>query len=65
MWVASRGAGTVTAVDPGGQIVANLEAGPQPNHLMADGHGAILVINRGTDPAAPQTDRITRLRAAQ
>lgn len=64
-WVASRGAGTVTAVDPEGRIVANLEGGPQPNHLMTDGRGGIFVVNRGTDPADPRTDRITRLRATE
>ncbi len=64
-WVASRGSGTVTAVDPEGQIVANLEVGPQPNHLMTDGQGGIFVVNRGADHADPDTDRITRLRAAE
>lgn len=64
-WVASRGAGTVTAVDAEGQIVANLASGPQPNHVMTDGHGGVFVVNRGADPAAPDTDRITRLRAAE
>lgn len=64
-WVASRGAGTVTAVDPQGQVVANLESGPEPNHVMADGQGGIFVVNKGTGPADPHTDRITRIRTTE
>ena len=64
-WVASRGSGTVTAVDPEGRIVANLEGGPQPNHVITDGRGGIFVVNKGTDTDDPRTDRITRFRAME
>lgn len=60
-YVANRGAGTVTVVNPQGEIVANLEAGTFPNHVRADGKGHVFVINkaRGQDDATG--DRITRL----
>ncbi|WP_198478075.1 YncE family protein [Aquamicrobium zhengzhouense] len=59
-YVANRGAGTVTVLDVDGNIVANLENAPQPNHLHEDGKGNVFVVNkgRGEDEAS---DRIVRL----
>lgn len=59
-YVANRGAGTVTVLDTDGNIVANLENGPMPNHLHEDGKGNVFVVNkgRGEDEAS---DRIVRL----
>lgn len=60
-YVVNRGSGTVTVVNPQGQIVANIEAGTFPNHVLANGKGQVFVINkaRGQDDASG--DRITRL----
>lgn len=59
-YVANRAAGTVTVLDIDGNIVANLENGPMPNHLHEDGKGSVFVVNkgRGEDEAS---DRIARL----
>lgn len=64
-WAVSRGSGTVTAVDATGQIVANLNIGPQPNHVISDHRGSIFVVNKGYDAEAPDSDSITRFRAAE
>lgn len=62
-YVSSRGANTITAVDAEGQVVANLDGGPQPNHLATDGAGALFAVNKGSeeDPAA---DALRLLRRA-
>lgn len=60
-WVANRGAGTATAVDPDGAIQANLKIGPQPNHVIFDGTGDVYVVNKGRDPADPAADGIVRI----
>lgn len=64
-YVSSRGAGTITVVDPDGEIIANLENAPFSNHVMADGKGAIYAVNKSRDPKDPQGDRITRITLAQ
>lgn len=60
-YVSNRGAGTLTAVDPDGRIVANLDNGAMPNFATADGKGTIYAVNkgRGEDESA---DRLTRIR---
>jgi len=60
-YVSNRGAGTVTVLDIDGKIVANLPGGSFTNHAVADGKGAVYVVNkaRGTNDA--EGDRITRI----
>lgn len=62
-WVSNRAAGTVTAVDANGAIVANLDGGSFPNHVHEDGKGNVFAINksRGEDDATG--DRVTRISA--
>lgn len=60
-FVVSRGAGTVTVVDGEGKIVANLPAGTFPNHVLADGRGDVLVINKSKGADDPEGDRISRI----
>lgn len=63
-YVSNRAAGTVTVVDTAkGAIVANLDGGTLPNHVVADGKGNVYAVNksRGTDD--PKGDRITRITA--
>src|SRR5690606_27495783 len=45
-YVSNRGAGTVTLVNPKGQIVANLESGSYPNHVALDGKGNAFLLNK-------------------
>ena len=60
-FVSNRVAGTVTAVDGEGNLVANLDGGSFPNHVHEDGKGNIFAINkaRGADDATG--DRVTRI----
>ncbi|MFD2248805.1 YVTN family beta-propeller protein [Pseudochelatococcus lubricantis] len=60
-YVVNRGAGTVTVVNPQGEIVANLEGGTFPNHVAADGKGHVFVINKARGEDDPTGDRLTRL----
>ncbi|MBB3809154.1 YncE family protein [Pseudochelatococcus contaminans] len=60
-FVVNRGAGTVTVVNPQGEIVANLEAGTFPNHVRADGKGNVFVINKSRGQNDETGDRVTRL----
>lgn len=60
-YVSNRGAGTITVVSPEGEIVANLENGPFPNHLIADGKGTIYAVNKSTGADDEAGDLITRI----
>ena len=60
-YVVSRGAGTVTAVDADGKIVANLAGGTFPNHVAVDGKGAAYAINKSKGADDPEGDRISRI----
>jgi DNA-binding beta-propeller fold protein YncE len=60
-YVASRDAGTVTAVDLDGNIVANLENAPFSNHVSVDGKGDVFAVNKARNPEDEQGDRITRI----
>ncbi|MDD2867806.1 YncE family protein [Neomegalonema sp.] len=62
-WVSLRGAGTITVLDAEGEILANLDGGPQPNHLATDGSGTVFAINKGA-AEDPQSDNLRRLRRA-
>lgn len=60
-YVVNRGAGTVTALNINGQIIANLDAGTYPNHVSVDGRGDAFVINKTRGENDPTGDRVTRL----
>lgn len=60
-YVANRGSGTVTVVNPQGAIVANLEAGSFPNHIGIDGKGNVFVVNKARGEKDATGDRVTRL----
>ncbi|MFC5386961.1 YncE family protein [Aquamicrobium segne] len=60
-YVSNRGADTVTVVDPDGNIVANLENAPLPNHVLADGKGNVFAVNKSRGADNPAGDRITRI----
>lgn len=52
-FISNRGSDTITVVSPQGRIIANLDGGSFPNHLVADGKGNIFAVNkaRGSDDA--------------
>ncbi|MGO4853696.1 YncE family protein [Phaeovulum sp. W22_SRMD_FR3] len=61
VWVVNRGAGTLTGVDAGGQIRANLRIGSFPNDLTTDGAGTVFVVNKSLSAEDPQGDLITKV----
>src|SRR5690606_26408343 len=50
-YVSNRASGTIAVVDRDGRLVANLDGGTYPNHVHADGSGAVFAVNksRGED----------------
>jgi len=60
-YVSNRGAGTVTVVDPDGNIVANLENAPAANHVAIDGKGDVFAINKAQGEDNPANDRISKI----
>lgn len=64
-YVASRAAGTVTAVSADGKVVANLDGGTFPNHLQSDGRGTVYAVNKSRGADDPKGDRITRIAPAK
>ncbi len=61
-YVVSRGAGTVTAVDADGRIVANLGGVGKANDLVADAKGRVYVVDKSGGPK--DADKISRLQWA-
>lgn len=59
-YTANRGANTVTAINSNGEIVANLDAGPMPNHLSVGANGVVYVVNKGQGDQA-ESNNITRI----
>ncbi|WP_145011767.1 ATP-binding protein [Pseudomonas oryzihabitans] len=60
-YVTNRGAGTLTVVDPDGNIKANLELGTFPNHAVVDGKGVVYAVNKAKGQDDAEGDRITRV----
>lgn len=60
-YVSSRDAGTVTVVDPDGNIVANLENAPLANHVISDGKGTVYAVNKSRGADNPRGDRISKI----
>ncbi len=61
VYVANRGAGTITVLDTAGRIVANLDAGNLPNQLRADGKGAVWAVNKARGEDDPDGDRVWKI----
>lgn len=59
-YTANRGAGTVTVLNSNGEIVANLDAGPMPNHISVGPNGTVYVVNKGQGDNA-ESNNITRI----
>jgi len=64
VFVATRGSGTVGVIDKEGNLVANLDAGTYPNHLIAAEDGRIFMVNKSAGEDDPEGDRITRITPA-
>ncbi|TKW68831.1 MAG: ATP-binding protein [Paracoccus denitrificans] len=61
-FVSNRAAQTITVVDTSGQIVANLDAGYQPNQLRADGRGNVYAVNKSAGQDSDEGGSIWRIR---
>ncbi|MFT4248919.1 MAG: YncE family protein [Pseudomonas sp.] len=62
-YVSNRGSGTIAVVDRDGQLVGNLDGGTLPNHVHADGKGAVYAVNKSRGEDDRNGDRITRITA--
>ena len=60
-FVANRGAGTITAVNTDGEVVANIDAGTYPNQLRADGKGNVWAVNKSRGADDEEGDRIWKI----
>lgn len=60
-FVAVRANGLVTALNTKGEVVANLEAGRQPNHISTDGKGNLFVVHKPASNDKDAVDQVTRL----
>ncbi|THU01497.1 YncE family protein [Lampropedia puyangensis] len=59
-YVANRGSSTVTVLNSNGDIVANLNAGPMPNHISVGANGVVYVVNKGQGEHA-ESNSVTRI----
>lgn len=61
-YAVSRGAGTLTVIQPDGNILANLNLGSMPNHVSLDGQGNVYAVTKaqGKDDSLGG-DRISRI----
>lgn len=62
-YVSNRASDTVAVVDRSGEVVANLDGGSFPNHVFADGKGAVYAVNKSRGENDAKGDRITRIQA--
>lgn len=60
-YIANRGAGTVTVVNPAGEVVANLDVGGFPNQLRADGLGNVWAVTKSRNENDEAGDRLWRI----
>lgn len=59
-FVPNRAAGTVTAVNSSGEIIANLAGGTFPNHIVTDGRGNMFAVNKSRGADDPDGDHVHR-----
>ncbi len=64
-FVSNRVAGTLTAVDKDGKVVANIDNGSFPNHVIAPGNGSVYATNKSMGDKDEKGDRLTRLIVAK
>ncbi len=64
-YVSNRASGTLAVVDRGGKVVANLDGGTLPNHVHADGKGAVYAVNKSRGEDDPRGDQVTRIVASK
>lgn len=64
-WVSSRGAGTISAVNAEGEIVAHLDGGSYANHVTVDGKGAVFAVNKSLGEDDDKGDFIRRITPKQ
>lgn len=60
-FVAVRGSHSVVTVTPEGEVTGTLTVGSLPNHLIADGAGGVLLVNKRNGEDDPSGDHITRI----
>lgn len=63
-WVSSREAGSLTAVNNDGEIVAHLEGGSYANHVAIDGKGAVFAVNKSLGSEDAKGDFLRRITRA-
>ncbi|NPD16778.1 ATP-binding protein [Xinfangfangia sp. D13-10-4-6] len=63
-WVSSREAGSLTAVNNDGEIVAHLEGGSYANHVAIDGKGAVFAVNKSLGAEDEKADFLRRITRA-
>ncbi|QPM91842.1 YncE family protein [Pseudooceanicola algae] len=61
-WVTNRGAGTISAVDAQGHIVATLDLGSYPNDVTSGPDGTVYAVNKSFGADDPRGDLITAIR---
>ncbi len=61
VYVANRGAGTIVALNPDGEILANLPGGVYANHVAEDGLGDVFTTDRAINAEDPAGDLIRRI----
>lgn len=60
-YAVSRGGNAITVIDLDGKIVANLDGGTFPNHVITDGKGTVYAINKSRGQDDKTGDRITKI----
>jgi YVTN family beta-propeller protein len=60
-YVSNRASGNVAVVDRAGTLIANLDGGSFPNHVHADGKGAVFAVNKARGENDPHGDRVSRI----
>lgn len=63
-YVANREADSLTVVGTEGEILANLDGGSHPNHVLSDGAGGVWLVNKARGPEDPRGDRVSRISPA-
>ena len=64
VFIALREGDSVAVISSEGEILANLDVGSTPNHLVADGSGGIYVVNKSGGEGDPTADRLSHITQA-
>lgn len=60
-YTVSRGGNAISVIDLDGKIVANLDGGSYPNHIITDGKGTVYAVNKARGKDDKTGDHITRI----